>query len=334
MAEILASCGAESSGDIAATAERYAQALETLEARDQALAEQQAALAQKKTEARALTERLEHGLALFRADPGDIQAALRRIDDCEQQMDELAALRLSVASEEKLLEQMDRLRQAQAPAGTPEAEVIPRYSLEETARRLTLADEQLRQLERDLSAARGEAHALGDPMALSAQLLSLENARAEQAAQFEALALAIENLEAANGELRSRFSPALSRRAGEIAAELTAGRYKGLYFDRDWNAQARLGAEPAPRDGLYLSAGARDQMYLALRLAICELLLAGDEPCPIVLDDALTNFDDERCKLALSWLKGMAKERQVILMTCHSREADYLAGQADVNIIK
>ncbi len=35
-------------------------------------------------------------------------------------------------------------------------------------------------------------------------------------------------------------------------------------------------------------------MYLAVRLAIVDLTLPGDEPCPIVLDDALVNLDSGR----------------------------------------
>jgi len=81
-----------------------------------------------------------------------------------------------------------------------------------------------------------------------------------------------------------------------------------------------------------LSAGTIDQLYLAVRLAICELALPGDNPCPIILDDALVYFDDERCKNALELLRGMAKDRQIILFTCHGREAAFLKDCTDVYI--
>ena len=41
-----------------------------------------------------------------------------------------------------------------------------------------------------------------------------------------------------------------------------------------------------------LSAGALDQLYLAVRLAICELVLPPEKQVPIVLDDALAKVDD------------------------------------------
>ena len=55
-----------------------------------------------------------------------------------------------------------------------------------------------------------------------------------------------------------------------------------------------------------------------MRLAICRLLLP--EGAPIVLDDALVMFDDERLQLALDLLRREAAGRQIFLFTCQSRE--------------
>ena len=81
-----------------------------------------------------------------------------------------------------------------------------------------------------------------------------------------------------------------------------------------------------------LSAGAADQLYLAVRLAIAELVLPEDKSVPLVLDDALANFDDERCKAALRYLKELSKTRQILLFTCHSREGKFFAGDEEVSI--
>ena len=81
-----------------------------------------------------------------------------------------------------------------------------------------------------------------------------------------------------------------------------------------------------------LSAGALDQLYLAVRLAICELVLPPEKQVPIVLDDALANFDDGRCALALEALARLGEERQILLFTCHSREADFFARDPEVAV--
>ena len=97
-----------------------------------------------------------------------------------------------------------------------------------------------------------------------------------------------------------------------------------------------LSAEPAGaglyRDAALLSAGTADQLYLAARLAICDLVLPPESAAPIILDDALSNFDDDRCAAALKWLRQEAERRQILLFTCHSREADFFAGDPSVSI--
>lgn len=52
-----------------------------------------------------------------------------------------------------------------------------------------------------------------------------------------------------------------------------------------------------------------------------------DDPVPLVLDDALANFDDSRMGLALDYLTQLGRERQILLFTCHGRERAYLAGR-------
>ena len=104
------------------------------------------------------------------------------------------------------------------------------------------------------------------------------------------------------------------------------GRYTGAALDRSFHLTAQPTGDPLQRDIQLLSAGAADQLYLAARLAICQLVLPEEKQVPIILDDALTNFDDERCAAALRLLKQEAAHRQILLFTCHSREAALLAG--------
>ncbi len=68
------------------------------------------------------------------------------------------------------------------------------------------------------------------------------------------------------------------------------------------------------RPAAAMSCGTADQMYLALRLAMCRRLLPED--APLLLDDALVNFDDARASAALELLRAEAQKRQVVLFTC------------------
>ena len=78
----------------------------------------------------------------------------------------------------------------------------------------------------------------------------------------------------------------------------------------------RRSGDTVPRGSLYLSAGAVDLMYMAVRLAIAELALPSDEPCPIILDDALAYLDPVRRERVLSLLAELGEHRQIILFTC------------------
>ena len=111
---------------------------------------------------------------------------------------------------------------------------------------------------------------------------------------------------------------------------LSGGKYDGVLLDRDMNASASSGADPIPRSAALLSQGGADQLYLALRLAICRLVLPEETHVPLILDDALTSFDDERLGYALEWLLEESKTRQILLFTCQSRESSYLAGRSGV----
>ena len=178
----------------------------------------------------------------------------------------------------------------------------------------------------------GRLSAAGDRSELQARAEQLEAQIQAMEGDYSAIALALTALDEANTALQNRFSPALGRRASEIFSQLTGGRYDSVTLDRT----LRLAAEPAGdsvfRDVQLLSAGAADQLYLATRLAICELVLPDDREVPVILDDALANFDDRRCAAALRWLRKESEKRQILLFTCHSREAEFFRGDPAVRI--
>ena len=166
----------------------------------------------------------------------------------------------------------------------------------------------------------GAALAIGDPMALGSEHAQLLEQRDALERQYAAIALAIETLGRADVELQSRFSPQLAQKAADYMDYLTDGRYDELVLARDLSAKARSADDPTPRDTAYLSAGTADLLYLSVRLALCELTCPADDPCPLVLDDTLVNFDDARARRAMALFREIAQHRQVILFTCHERD--------------
>ena len=102
---------------------------------------------------------------------------------------------------------------------------------------------------------------------------------------------------------------------------MTAGRYDRLTLSEDLSLLAGAQQEAVLREVLWRSDGTMDQLYLALRLAVAEELIPD---VPLVLDDAFVRFDDIRLKAALEILKEIARDKQVILFTCQSREKEIL----------
>lgn len=107
-------------------------------------------------------------------------------------------------------------------------------------------------------------------------------------------------------------------------AVLTRGRYPRLGTDEDPAGKPQLlaiqrdGTE-CPVDGL--SEGARDQLFLALRVAAVEAHVANSEPLPFVADDLLVHFDDDRAAAAVDLLIELGRSTQVILFTHHDHVA-------------
>ena len=179
----------------------------------------------------------------------------------------------------------------------------------------------------------GRCRAIGDAAELEAALTQKRDELAQKQAEYDAIALAMESLQSANIALQNRFSPALSRRAGELFSRLTGGKYESVLLDRTFSAQAGETGKSVSHDAQLLSLGTLDQLYLAVRLAICESVLPADDPPPIVLDDALVRFDDARCRAALDLLLEESKSRQILLFTCQHRESAYLAGRDGVTLL-
>lgn len=158
-----------------------------------------------------------------------------------------------------------------------------------------------------------------------------ELARLQQ--EYDAITLAMTALEQANIILKNRFSPALGARAAEIFSALTGGRYDKVLLSQDMALSAEQSGDPMSRSIRLLSQGAADQLYLAVRLAICGMVLPEEKHVPLILDDALVSFDDRRLHAALDVLLAESKQRQILLFTCQTRERDYLAGHKNVTVL-
>lgn len=209
-----------------------------------------------------------------------------------------------------------------AMAKTAKAPVLPdnlSYSREETARLLAESADELQRLHTRLGQYQGRMEALGTRESLEAQLSSLDARIARLEQTNAALTIALETLSQARNELQRRFAPQIVHRAQTLLTEMTGGRYTRLSLGEDLELCAGTENEDTLHHILWRSDGTMDQLYLALRLAVAEELTPD---APLILDDALVRFDDQRLAAAVALLRQEAETKQVLLFTCQSREAN------------
>ena len=115
-------------------------------------------------------------------------------------------------------------------------------------------------------------------------------------------------------ELRQSYGSQLEKKAAEIFARLTDGKYSGMTVSKSFSIKVSLRENPISREAEYLSNGTFDQAYLSLRLALSSVL---GEDLPLFLDDTLTQYDDIRAQATLRFLKDYSKAGQLVMFTCH-----------------
>lgn len=262
------------------------------------------------------------------ADLGGAQMALLHL---RQQRTALSAARQTARDAAM---RRDLLKQ-QLPESMPNTDDTPlprptisQEALAEQLPRIT----QLQQSARSrLDTLTGQLRALGSAGDIDAQLQQCRQQLQQLQGEYDAIALAMTVLDEANTTLQNRFSPALGARAAEIFSKITAGRYQKVLLSRDLSLETD--SDGAQRSVQLLSQGAADQLYLAVRLAICDLVLPEDKHVPLILDDALLTFDDDRLHAALDYLLEESEKRQILLFTCQKREGAYLSGHKNVTLL-
>ena len=282
-------------------AESYLPALEELEA-------QRALLRQKQ-------QILSDGDRRLRTQLSDLLSQVSRWDDSVQSAGDIRRFVRETA------QNRDRLAQELHQAQTQLLQA-----------QMSDADDTVTHLQQQIAQVQGRLDAGRDAQALGDQISRLEEELVRQQAEYDALRLSLDALQAANTTLQNRFSPELGRRAAEIFADMTGSTWSHILLDREFHLSAESGSDPTRRSVQLLSAGTADQLYLAVRLAICEMILPPEQNPPLILDDALLTFDDARLSTTLDYLTRLGAQRQILLFTCQGREAALLRGRPGVHI--
>jgi len=160
--------------------------------------------------------------------------------------------------------------------------------------------------------------------------LGAELAKAERFGQ--SIALAREVLAEVAEESHRRWAVALNTGASTILPHLNPD-YEDLRFDDSLDFTVRRISdgrilEQADIDAR-LSTGAKDQVYLAVRLAFCQELSMGGESIPVLLDDPFIAADDTRFARGMQYIaEESAREHQILILSCAKQRHEALAAES------
>lgn len=155
--------------------------------------------------------------------------------------------------------------------------------------------------------------------------------------RYMQLRLAQKSLERIMERYREKNQNPVLELASDYFARLTLQSFAGLQVDYADAQPILVGVRPDRKtvhvDGM--SEGTRDQLYLSIRLAGLSLFLETKEPIPLIIDDLLIKFDDQRAVAALELLLEISSKTQVIFFTHHQHVLDLATkhlGKNKVNI--
>jgi DNA repair exonuclease SbcCD ATPase subunit len=135
-----------------------------------------------------------------------------------------------------------------------------------------------------------------------------------------------ETLEEARRKVIDTCVGTLEKETSKLLQEMTAGKYNQVRFDKEsfrfevFSDKLKNWVDPQKN----LSRGTLDQIYLACRLALLNLISEDKNPV-VIMDDPFVTFDKNRRKNALKLLKSLSKKYQILLLTCH----DFYDGYED-----
>lgn len=141
---------------------------------------------------------------------------------------------------------------------------------------------------------------------------------AEMADLWQSRAIAGRAMEDVRRAYERERQPETLREASRYLRRLTESRYVNIWTPLGEDALYVDAADGETLDVASLSRGTREQLFIAIRLALVVSFEKHGIQMPLILDDVLVNFDNKRAGIAAKVLCDFAKSgRQIFLFTCH-----------------
>ena len=155
----------------------------------------------------------------------------------------------------------------------------------------------------------------------------------EYAREWSRLTVAQSLLEKTRQKFEQERQPSVIRHAQSFFSSVTGQRYNRLYAPIGEQTITVMDSNGGSRQPPELSRGTREQLYLALRFGLIREFGEHAERLPVVVDEALVNFDPERARLAAEAFAELARTNQVLVFTCHTATRDMFAEVAGAHVV-
>src|SRR3989344_5182624 len=302
------------------------------------------------TERDELKERLESAEETKETvvkDSGEFETTNKRLSDKAKELEKLKKNKKLFDEKEKLLSDMDHIDKKIEKKTKPiqrSDEKLRKYQKEKKDLinkkavlesrldeyklvKFTINDfDELDELEKEVDSLKSkkvELHAtiktttslVESPEEIKEKLDAIEERTHDLKRRIEEYRIAVKYLEIAESKVHQKFTPSIVSNSKPILKEITNGRYADLKISED-TLDVKIKAPEIKEfvDIFYLSQGARDQLYFALRSVMSDLL-SGNRGIPLILDDPFHNFDDTRLIKTIDIIKQLAKNKQIILIS-------------------
>ncbi len=184
-------------------------------------------------------------------------------------------------------------------------------------------DKLIYEVEDELAALKAKIH---NPGLIYSEINSLEKQLAELRMRHKAYYMALDAIKGAEAKLRTEISPRLGEYAAGLMQVMTDKKYSSLTLNDELKV-AFLDKSGKDRSADFLSGGTQDLMYIAVRMALIDMLYP--EKPPVCFDESFAHQDNVRAKAMMKAIKSLADDgMQSIIFTCRQRECT-LASEAD-----
>lgn len=136
--------------------------------------------------------------------------------------------------------------------------------------------------------------------------------------EYEIYSMTKELLSTANDNYKTQYIDEMKSAFGEYVKILNGTGMENVSVDIDLNVLIEEYGSLKNID--YYSAGYKDMLSICTRFALVKAMFKGEQPF-LILDDPFVNLDKQKIENALTFLKELSKEHQLLYFTCHESRA-------------